>query len=342
MRVIFLLTLLASCDEVTVTAANRKKLVWPFDASSIWNTPIGTGARYVPAELKAVQTSALSSSFLITTSATDPLRPLVRPVSSADRCGGMEVIDMIRIPDLFVLAAGQNADPGNSAAIVQPDGHSLVEISGFGRCEPGGAVVGYRYPDSDLLRDGRQGGQGGSGLSSLGGALVPGELLGPVPVRHALKVALSSALYYFADPSRPESCFRWPADRCDAGFAALGEAGYHGGNPALTMGALLAIPANTSESSVALETDVGRAMFFTLQNYGAYVVGSAGTDWAIWGARDDARVLFLNALGADGRAAWARDVNRLLPLLAVVDNNAPDAVGGGGVPRQPVAPPLAD
>lgn len=342
MRPILLLLLLVGCNEVSVSAVKRNKLVWPFDATSIWNTPIGTGARYVPADIKAVQTSTLASSFLISTNANDPLRPLVRPMASPDRCGGTDVLDMIRMPDAFVLSAGQNEDPGNSAAIVQPDGHSLIEISGFGRCALGGPVIGYRYPDSDLRRDGRLGGQGGSGLSSLGGALTPAELLDAAPVRHALKVALSSALYYFADPSRPESCFRWPADRCDAGFAAPGDRGYHGVNPALTMGALLAIPDTIEETSVSLETDVGRAMFFTLQNYGAYVVGSAGVDWAIWGARDDARAVFLNALGAEGRAAWIRDVNRLLPLLAVVANNAPDAIGGGGVARQIMAPPLAD
>ena len=39
--------------------------------------------------------------------------------------------------------------------------------------------------------------------------------------------------------------------------------------------------------------------------------------------------------------AWARDMDRLFGALAVVDNNAASAPGGGGTPLQPPAPPLA-
>ena len=38
---------------------------------------------------------------------------------------------------------------------------------------------------------------------------------------------------------------------------------------------------------------------------------------------------------------WARDMDRLFGALAVVDNNAAGAIGGGGTPLQPPAPPLA-
>ena len=342
MRWMIALVLFTACDDVRVPAATRNKTLWPFAATSIWNMPVGSGARYVPAGIKAVQTSVLSASYLVTTQPTDPLRSLVTPTDLPERCGGTEVRDMIRFPDAFILPSERNGDPGNSLAILQPDGHGLVEISGFARCVAAGPVTGFRFPDSDLLGDGRLGGQGGSGLSSVGGALVPGELWNGLPVRHALKVALSSDLYYFADPAQPDSCFRWPADRCDGGFANADEGGYHGTNTELTMGSLLAIPLEISENALTFETAAGRAMFFTLQNYGAYVVGSAGTDWALWGARAEAQSPFFAALGPNGRDAWARDVNRLLPLLSVVANNSPQAVGGGGTPRQAFAPPLAD
>lgn len=342
MRWMMIVVLLTACGDVAVPAAKRNKMLWPFASSSIWNMPIGTGAQYVPAGIKPVQTSVLSLSFLITTTPNDPLRALVPPFNSPDRCGSTLVRDMLRFPDAFVLSPEQNANPGNALAIVQPDGHSLVEISGFARCMALGPVTGFRFPDSDLLGEGRLGSQGGSGLSSVGGALVPGELWNGLPVRHALKVALSSDLYYFADPARPDSCFRWPADRCDQGFADPGQGGYHGKSSELTMGSLLAIPVGISAQSITFETAAGSAMFFTLQNYGAYVVGNAGVDWALWGARAESRDAFLAALGTDGAAAWSRDVNRLLPLLSVVVNNTPQSVGGGGEPRQPLAPPLAD
>jgi hypothetical protein len=38
---------------------------------------------------------------------------------------------------------------------------------------------------------------------------------------------------------------------------------------------------------------------------------------------------------------FASDVARIVAALAVVDNNAPSTVGGGGTPLQPLAPPIA-
>jgi hypothetical protein len=38
---------------------------------------------------------------------------------------------------------------------------------------------------------------------------------------------------------------------------------------------------------------------------------------------------------------WGRDMDRLFLALAVVDNNTATSVGGGGTPRQPLAPPFA-
>ena len=37
---------------------------------------------------------------------------------------------------------------------------------------------------------------------------------------------------------------------------------------------------------------------------------------------------------------WNRDMNRLFRQLREVTNNGPDSVGGGGQPRQPLAPPF--
>jgi hypothetical protein len=38
---------------------------------------------------------------------------------------------------------------------------------------------------------------------------------------------------------------------------------------------------------------------------------------------------------------WGRDMDRLFLALAVIDNNTATSVGGGGTPRQPLAPPFA-
>jgi len=37
---------------------------------------------------------------------------------------------------------------------------------------------------------------------------------------------------------------------------------------------------------------------------------------------------------------WSHDLQIIRPLLQVVNNNSPTSVGGGGTPRQPLAPPF--
>jgi hypothetical protein len=39
---------------------------------------------------------------------------------------------------------------------------------------------------------------------------------------------------------------------------------------------------------------------------------------------------------------WSRDMQRLVEALHVVNNNSPTSIGGGGTPRQPLAPPLVE
>jgi hypothetical protein len=39
--------------------------------------------------------------------------------------------------------------------------------------------------------------------------------------------------------------------------------------------------------------------------------------------------------------AWVRDIQRLAKALYVVSNNSATSIGGGGTPRQPLAPAIA-
>ena len=77
-------------------------------------------------------------------------------------------------------------------------------------------------------------------------------------------------------------CFRWPAVKAD-GYAV----GWYGAatgntNTAMRMGALLAIPPSVDLASLGLQTEPGRQIAWTLQNYGAYVVDDTyGPSFAI-------------------------------------------------------------
>lgn len=84
-----------------------------------------------------------------------------------------------------------------------------------------------------------------------------------------------------------------------------------------------ALGLNPSESSVAVR------------------VGNAAVERVLIGIESSAQASFETRLDASF-AAWSRDVNRLLPLLQVVANNGPTRVGGGGRPRQLLAPPIGN
>ncbi|MFL5814019.1 MAG: hypothetical protein ACJ763_10620, partial [Bdellovibrionia bacterium] len=95
-----------------------------------------------------------------------------------------------------------------------------------------------------------------------------------------------------------------------------------------------------------------RQLAWTLQNYGAYIdddmYGSPGIlfDTEVGPAgrkadefQQDYGYAFLQRVNAPN--AWLRDIQRLMKVLSVVDNNSPTSIGGGGTPRQPLAPAIA-
>ncbi|MBE7162743.1 MAG: hypothetical protein INR72_16005, partial [Williamsia herbipolensis] len=110
-------------------------------------------------------------------------------------------------------------------------------------------------------------------------------------------------------------------------------------------------PLDVDIDSLGLQTVPGRQIAWTLQNYGAYVGDSAAC----------ACFAFVTEKGPSGRFAdqfrddygypfeqristgspWTRDMQRIQQVLAVVDDNAPDDIGGGGLPAQPAPAALA-
>jgi hypothetical protein len=352
--------LLAACGWDTARALDRandvptarKKLDWPFAPESIWNQPIGAAAIYAaPGTSLEVTFVGADRSYLFIATPTDPQRDVFYPGPRPDApCSTTAPVRAtIRLSDDVVLSMGENAGFGNSVSIVQPDGHSLFELSGFARCARGGPVFGFPYPPDDLYGLGLHGGQGGSGLSALGGTLRGSDLTGASPIRHALKLSLPPRFLYHdpADVDHPTACFRWPADRCDA--SAL--TSYKGTNPSLAMGALLAIPPTVTLAQLGLRTAPGAKLFRAMQDYGAYVAGSAGSEGALFGidaammnafATNYGYAYHASANDTGGQRDWFDDVRALVRELQVVDNNGPSSVGGGGRPRAPLAPPIAD
>jgi hypothetical protein len=321
--------------------STRDKWLWPFASTSPWNMPIGSDARYVPANLQQESWSSADVEYLYRIKDSDPVRSVYMPGAwGPGRCTGTTSQGTLQFPDnVIVPDATQNSNPNNPAAFLMPDGKTLAQLNPFARCNSGGNLYGWRTEDISIYGDGLRGGHGGSGLSSIGGSIRLGELTGNKSIRHALKINIWAEKYLYYSSSNPG--YRWPADRADSSAAK----DYRGNNPKLVMGALLAIPPSVTVTSLGLQTPAGRKLFHALQNYGGYVVDSTG--WNAHALSVEKGVLeeFRTTYGYNFEStngAFYDDFMKLFQALHIVDNNGPNNIGGGGKPRVSLAPPIGN
>jgi len=298
--------------------ASRDKFSWPFSQNSIWNTPIGSKAKYRPARLRSASSITTDLERIILTSAPDPVREVYAPKTFAmGRCEGegRDEPYSLQFPDGYVVPDATDEDtPNNAVAIILPDGRSVVQFNVFARCNPTGPLYGYRYDDADLYGDGALGGHGGSGLSSIGGSLRKGEVSSTLPIRHALKINIWAKKYLsLARGKEGGKGFRWPAIKADS---YANQKTYGGRIKGVMMGSLLAIPPRVSAESIGIETELGRKLFFTLQNYGAYIVDDTAFNSHAFAVEDGVEDEIKQAYGFDIETEspsdpWFRDGNRL-------------------------------
>ena len=352
-----ILILVTSSSRVNSNSLNRScsagnprdKHLQPFSCDSIWNMPIGTNAKYIPAEVKPAGFINSDVDYYIVTSEQDPFVPWYNPDSwLKGRCSnlGKGRNGYLRIPENLIVPDAEEVEtPNNPAAFLQPDGQTLIQMSPLARCETGGIVFGYPTPGyshyhENIYGSGITGGHAGSGLSSIGGTVRLGELISPQPIRHALKLEIYANKYLYNHPPG----YRWPAVKADVyaynNYYNNGKMQYGGSNPALVMGSLLAIPPQVKIEDLKLKTFPGRKLFFTLQNYGGYIV-----DDTLWdahaialenGAREEFDSKYPYSFNGDS-GPFFEDVNQLFQALQIVDNNAPENIGGGGTTLQPLA-----
>ncbi len=334
------------------TPTTRDKWLWPFAQDSIWNLPIGSDAQYSPANLPKAIYSSLDTDLLYVIPANSPSRKLYNPGSWTNRCSGTTTYEYLSIPipdDLIVpdaiVTPTKYFTPNNAAALLQPDGKTLIQLEPMARCIQGGPVYGYHWPrkDIDIYGKGTFGAHMGSGLSSIGGTIRKGELTNSEPIRHTLKLELWEK-YLKYDAASPTPGYRWPADRADNAAPSM----YKGTNPQLVMGSLLAIPPNVTEDSLGLTTPVSKKLFHALQDYGGYVVDTTGGDaYAIaieQGVEQEFKTAYGYSIYADVRniTPFYEDFMKLFKALNVITNNSAETVGGGGTRRAPLAPPISN
>ncbi len=337
--------------QATEAAATRDPWLWPFAATSIWNQPLGNSAVYRPAHLSAAAHVGVDIQHLLRLNPQDPDRHVLGSTTFGQgrAAGTVDLGFTLNVPDAWVVP---DAGPGNpygltpnsNFALLMPDGEQVMQGCQITRAAASGPVHVPEWlrwsanrPLVSIRGDGLEGGgQGASHMSSLGGTIRLHELVGDAPIRHALKINPFAARWCHYSAAVPG--WRWPARGADS-YAATG---YHGQDPALVMGSLLAIPPQDSAAKLGLVTAPGRKLFAALQDYGMYVVEDAA--WDTWDliVERGAEQEFATAYGFSmDSPAWRDEVNRLMVALAIVDNNGPGHIGGGGTPRRPLAPPFA-
>ncbi len=332
--------------QANTTPSTRDKWLWPFASTSIWNMPIGSKAVYTPANIKKATYALADLELFYRLKDSDPRRPVYGAGSfGPGRCTGTFSVNIsLPIPNNLIVPDATSVPyytPNNASAFLMPDGRTIEQFEPLARCTAGGPVYGWRNPwgGVDIYGDGIPGGHLGSGLSSIGGSIRRGELTGDKPIRHALKVDLWGEKYLYYSSAVPG--YRWPASVADKNAPNQ----YHGKNPKLVQGALLAIPPSITLRSLNLQTRAGRKLFLALKNYGAYVVDDSGWDAHYLCVEKGVPEEFRATYGYDFETAsgsFYEDVMKLYQALHIVDNNRPNNVGGGGTPRAPLAPPIGN
>lgn len=355
--------------EVTTAPSTRQILLWPFADYSIWNLPVGANANYAPANMYLTSTTQVQPDpDVLLLNNANPMKNLTFSSAAwtgASRCNSSSPVRVVQTapfpPDFIVPDDGNNY----SGAILMPDNFTIYQNQPICHCNPGTSTdvtTFVKFPSVNITTDGRLGAHGGSSLSSIGGTLRLGELipdaLGIVhPVRHALKSELWAVKNYWRGNS--STCYRWPAANCDGYFADGSSDQYNGTNPLLGPGSLLALAPSINISNMGLTTVPGRALAWTLQNYGTYLC-----DDTYWNAISITTELspdgnykdqFYTAYGLAFNSnwnAWAVDVRLIFSQLSIITNwdaslwNIVMASGGtmgagGGAPMQPWAPPFS-
>ncbi len=342
-------------------ATTRDPYLWPFAATSIWNMPIGSNANYVPANLEMPTAKMLTlDEDLIVFTPDEPNMNLYWSSvlwGTGDRCTPTQRLQLqgsVPIPQSFVVSptTWDGTKPNAGIAVLLKDKHTIWQSQPFAHCSNGSdATTGYVYSNNqDIYGDGYYGSHGGSRLSVLGGSIRVSELTPTSgPIRHAIKMNICGKknLYYDA----VNKGFRWPALAADAAAPTnYGSLRTTAPQTECRMGALMAIPSTITIASMGLESEPGRILAQTLQDYGGYVVDDTGWDvFAIeteWGPNGRFRDTFKTNWGYDfvlsmsqaTSTIWGRDIVKIYKALNIVTNNSGSTIGGGGTPRQSLAP----
>ena len=302
-------------DPTPVTApapspsTSRNSALHPFASSSIWNSAIGSGARF-QAKADWRTASFLSGKPVIN---RDPWSITVVRAKTTDPLVTLEAVrngvtHQIRIPANTQPTGGSDMH----VTIISPDGKTAYDTFKMEKLSSTRWRAAVVNP-TDLKGSGINYGTRAAGVPAFAG-LIRSHELAAKKIPHALAIAVPNEIL--------KSGHIWPAKRQDTNGAWA----YSGGVP---MGSLLAIPGNVDLDSLGLSPE-GMALGKALQNYGGYVVDRSGM----------VSLYCEQACNETQTHTMAAAWKQLYPLMRAVTNSAPDSIGGGGTPRVADPAPL--
>ncbi|MGQ0838173.1 hypothetical protein [Actinokineospora sp.] len=294
----------------------RDVYAWPFAWDSVWNLPLATTAEYQAFDPR-FQWLYLDKEDI----SVDPGFPVktVRQNDTGERN---------RVHTDPKLEADGSWNHCATLLMDTPDKKTVLQGQPMTLTKGGDPSWNYSWKPLSLTGQGIEGCHGGSGLSGIGGTIRGGELVGPQPIRHALKLGMNCGL----SCSKANNGFRWPAYKADKGWQDR----YHGTNPHVNMGSLMALPPDYDLSWIT-RPDV-RKIAETLKTYGAYIVDATGGKST-------------NSLAMDQKYAHefpnidSAEMRTVLHSLAVITNSGQATPGGGSLTtprRAECAPAFAD
>jgi hypothetical protein len=288
-------------------ATERWSTLHPFLSSAFSNTSVGSGIITDPnspmtATIKQYTTHINSANWsfpVIEASASDPQWTIT------DSNG---TTFTLRIPNSAAPSPGTDAH----ISLTQPDKRTHYEMWRASKDASGWHAE--FIVQTDLLSTGMSNGARASAISHLHG-LIRTEEVANLKIPHTLAMGI--------EYEQLKSGYVWPAKNQDWNGASV----YTGTIP---MGTMFVIPMSVNIDSLGL-TPEGRALAWTLQNYGAHVLLSSGNVTLY--AETEVEAQHSAALNKM-RTAWAVLRNH----LQVVTNNTSTNIAGGGTRAQPPLP----
>ena len=317
------------------TTATRVASQWPFAPDSLWNTPIGSAARFAP-----VQGPADLATGLLIVSAH-----IAHPIVLASTNDPIADFFIADAPTPFITTHLPNAvfttpTASGTTLLVLPDGVTLLELRHFGRTGPN--LRANRIDRTDLRGPGippQHLAATSSGISQMAGSLRRHELTNHIP--HVVGAVIPMQILA-RHPGG--TAHLWPATGSIADDPRLARHLAPTGN--LHLGTLLAIPPSVDITQHTAPGTPARALARALQDYGLLIKDTFdGTGFVEWESAGRPHLVLCadDPWSGGNPAAISRQIAPLVRELRIVTNHGPATPGGGGTPRVPdLIPPFGN